>query len=243
YSEGVAKASIPHNVHIHTESKFTTEQLHELQPALRSSQKRPHAMTVVSPVKGMNFIMVELDSLEDLAKVTTSGVKPRAKLDEGWDTGFIGSYFYVVMPQVGQQPDTTGHQIRTRMIEGALEDAATGSAACGLCAYLSLEGRLNDRLFLITQGVEMGRKSEIGVAVTLTEDFGAIDKIELSGSAVKVMEGTVYYDWFIQSYPVHQRITIHAWATFIFLTPVVQYCYERAAQSEDNGALHSSMIQ
>ncbi|KAK0278462.1 hypothetical protein LTR35_009201 [Friedmanniomyces endolithicus] len=193
YSEGVAKASIPHNVHIHTESRFTTEQLYDLQPALASSQKRPHAMTVVSPVKGMNFIMVELDSLEDLAKVTTSGVKPRAKLDKGWDTGFVGSYFYVVM-QVGQQPDSKGHQIRTRMIEGPLEDAATGSAACGLCAYLAMEGRLKDVSFLITQGVEMGRKSEIGVAVTLTEDFGAIDKIELSGSAVKVMEGMVHYD-------------------------------------------------
>ncbi|KAK0945178.1 hypothetical protein LTR48_001205 [Friedmanniomyces endolithicus] len=187
YSDGVAKASIPHNVHIHTESRFTAEQLYEPQPAL-AHLKRPRAMTVVSPVRGMNFIMVELDSLEDLAKVTTSGVKPRAKLDKGWDTGFVGSYFYVVM-QVGQQPDMKGHQIRTRMIEGPLEDAATGSAACGLCAYLAMEGLLKDVSFLITQGVEMGRKSEIGVAVTLTEDFGAIDKIELSGSAVKVMEG------------------------------------------------------
>ncbi|KAK1055916.1 hypothetical protein LTR74_015289 [Friedmanniomyces endolithicus] len=192
YSEGVAKASIPHNVHIHTESKFTTEQLYELQPAL-ADLKRPLSMTVVSPVKGMNFIMIELDSLEDLAQVATSGVKPRAKLDAGWDTGFVGSYFYVVM-QVGQQPDSKGHPIRTRMIEGALEDAATGSAACGLCAYLAMEGRLKDVSFLVTQGVEMGRKSEIGVAVTLSEDSKAIDKIELSGSAVKVMEGTVHYD-------------------------------------------------
>ncbi|TKA77148.1 hypothetical protein B0A55_04106 [Friedmanniomyces simplex] len=193
YSEGVAKASIPHNIHIHTESKFTVEQLHEQQPAL-AHRKPPHAMNVVSPVKGMSFIMIELDSLEDLAEVKTSGVKPVARLDAGWDTGFLASYFYVVMPQVGQRPDPKGHPIRTRMIEGALEDPATGSAACGLCAYLTLEGRVDDRSFAITQGVEMGRESEIGVAVTLREDFKAVDKIELSGSAVKVMEGRVHYD-------------------------------------------------
>ncbi|KAK0287526.1 hypothetical protein LTR91_002980 [Friedmanniomyces endolithicus] len=192
YSNAVARASIPHNVHIHNEFKFTTEQLYELQPAL-ANLKKPHAITVVSPVKSMNFIMIELDSLEDLAQVTTSGVKPRAKLDAGWDTGFIGSYFYVVMPQDGQRPGPKRHSVRTRMIEGTLEDPATGSAACGLCAYLAMEGQLKNASFLITQGVEMGRRSEIGVAVTLT-DLGAIDKIELSGSAVKVMEGTVHYD-------------------------------------------------
>ncbi|KAK5725859.1 hypothetical protein LTR15_004049 [Elasticomyces elasticus] len=187
YNNGVARASIPHNVHVHTESRFTAEQLHQLQPAL--ADRKIHSIDVVSPVKGMNFICVELDNLEDLALVSVSGVKPTAKLDQDWNVGFSGSYFYVV-----QQTDAEGVQVRARMIEGALEDPATGSAACGLCAFLSLKGRSAGKPFVVTQGVEMGRKSDIGVTVTLTGDSKSVEKIELSGSAVKVMEGTVHYD-------------------------------------------------
>jgi len=39
------------------------------------------------------------------------------------------------------------------------------------------------------QGAEMGRRSEIGVQVTLKLD--SIDTIELSGTAVVVSEGTI----------------------------------------------------
>ena len=44
--------------------------------------------------------------------------------------------------------------------------------------------------FEITQAVEMGRQSDIGVVITLKESMDAVEGMELSGSSVKVMEGT-----------------------------------------------------
>ncbi|KAK3070635.1 hypothetical protein LTR53_010119 [Teratosphaeriaceae sp. CCFEE 6253] len=193
YSAGVAKASIPHNVHIHTEHKFTLEQLYTFQPALKAT-KPPHAMNIISPVRGMNFLCVELASLEDLALVKVTGIRPSAQLDTDWDVGFTASYFYVVMHQPGdRRPERL--DVRTRMIEGTMEDPATGSAACGLCALLATDGKHPDLAVSIVQGVEMGRRSEIGVDVRLMgPDWEAVETIHLSGSAVKVMEGTVEYD-------------------------------------------------
>jgi PhzF family phenazine biosynthesis protein len=76
------------------------------------------------------------------------------------------------------------------MISQRIEDPATGSAASDLAAYLSLvEGKPGQSLkYAITQGVEMGRRSEIKIEVVLKSESG-IDKIVLEGGAVRVMEG------------------------------------------------------
>ncbi|KAK4613319.1 hypothetical protein CLAFUW4_09461 [Fulvia fulva] len=190
FANGVATASIPHNVHIHTQYRFTVDQVHGLQPALKGPLRSEDAIAVVSPVKGMNFVTVELPDLESLAKVTSSA-KPAPKLDEadGWNVGFSGSYFYVVA-----EPglDTSHVKLQARMIEGSFEDPATGSAACALACYLALKRAQHRTItFEITQGLEMGRKSEIGVTVTLMENLKSVEKVELSGSAVKVMEGQI----------------------------------------------------
>ncbi|EME42235.1 hypothetical protein DOTSEDRAFT_73154 [Dothistroma septosporum NZE10] len=138
----------------------------------------------------MNFITVELPDLESLAKVTSSS-KPAPKLDEydGWNVGFSGSYFYV-LAEPGL--DTSKVNLQSRMIEGSFEDPATGSAACALTCYLALK-RAKHRMthFEITQGLEMGRRSEIGVTITLTKDLKSVERVELSGSAVKVTEGQI----------------------------------------------------
>jgi len=78
----------------------------------------------------------------------------------------------------------------------AEEDPATGSAASGLAAYLVLKeaaakGSQVDlhHDFLFVQGVEMGRRSDIGIRVTLNPNSEGIDSVEISGSSVKVAEG------------------------------------------------------
>lgn len=80
-------------------------------------------------------------------------------------------------------------QIRARMfapLDGIPEDAATGSAAAALVSYLGqLEGR--SQRFEITQGVEMGRPSQILAAVTVEQ--GTPVAVTIEGTAVKVMEG------------------------------------------------------
>jgi len=71
----------------------------------------------------------------------------------------------------------------------AYEDAATGSAAGALGAYLVKHGRLSAGHTLnILQGEEMGRPSHIEVEVTQS---GKKLVPRVSGAAVKVFEGTI----------------------------------------------------
>lgn len=142
---------------------------------------------IVSIVKGMTFVLVELDSLEALEVVGVAGQGVTISgLDEGWDKTFIGTYFFV---RTGK--DASGATtLRTRMIEGPLEDPATGSAASDLAAYLSMEECKPTEIlrFEIVQGVEMGRRSNISINVEMNSD-NSISKIFLEGGAVRVMEG------------------------------------------------------
>ena len=193
FTNGVAKAAIPHNVHLHAESAFSVGMLEALQPSLRGGGGVLR-IDVMSPVRGMNFVCVELESLEVLGSVACTGSRPTAKLDKEWDVGFVGALFYV---RTGEEDAEDGRKVvrvRSRMIEGVMEDPATGSAACALGALLSLRAKERRVVYEITQGVEMGRRSDIGMAVTLTEGLDEVETLELSGSSVRVMEGKVEYD-------------------------------------------------
>ncbi|CBY02037.1 similar to phenazine biosynthesis protein PhzF family [Plenodomus lingam JN3] len=185
-AKGTAKASIPHDV------SYRREEIFELQPQLAVAQqqnqihvKEDHA--IVSIVKGMTFILIELESMHALEMVSLTGRSVVVDgLDENWKDTFVGTYFFV---RTGKRAEGVS-TLRTRMIEGQLEDPATGSAASGLAAFLSLtEGNANEALkFHITQGVEMGRRSEIFIDVELASDR-SISKVYLEGGAVAVMEG------------------------------------------------------
>ncbi|KAH6331653.1 hypothetical protein HBI38_021660 [Parastagonospora nodorum] len=186
-----ARAAIPHDVHIHGK-RWGRQDLFKLQPRLaRGHEQRKFGIkddfAIVSIVKGMTFVLVELDNLEALEMVFVAGQGISISgLDEGWDKTFIGTYFFVRM---GKNAGGAT-MLRTRMIEGSLEDPATGSAASDLVAYLSLnEGGPSETLkFEIIQGVEMGRRSEIFIDVEMDSNK-SIAKIVLEGSAVRVMEG------------------------------------------------------
>jgi predicted PhzF superfamily epimerase YddE/YHI9 len=202
------KAAIPHDVfvssfsllvhlklttasHIHT-ARWSKNELFKLQPQISEAYDQGRTsigedFAIVSIVKGMTFVLVELANIEALELVTLAGQGLNVPgLDADWDKTFICTYFFV---RTGTSPDgvTT---LRTRMIEGPLEDPATGSAASGLAAYLSLkEGRSSATLrYRIVQGVEMGRRSEISIEVEMNGD-NSISRISLEGGAVRVMEG------------------------------------------------------
>lgn len=86
---------------------------------------------------------------------------------------------------------SSNHEIHARgMMPWELyEDAATGSAAGSLGAYLVKHGRFGAGHTLhITQGVEMGRPSHIEVEVTQS---GKKLTPRVSGAAVKVFEGVI----------------------------------------------------
>jgi PhzF family phenazine biosynthesis protein len=150
------------------------------------------ALPVVSIVKGMSFIMAKMRDLEALAR-QNKGFRENSYenldgLDEGWRVGLMATYCYVDLGV-----DESGiRQIRTRCLS-MREDPATGSAASALSCYLALQEAPSKQSirFIVTQGVEMGRKSVISVQVTKTSDGKAIEKVVLSGTAVKVMEGSL----------------------------------------------------
>lgn len=81
------------------------------------------------------------------------------------------------------------------MLESGIgEDAATGSAACTLACFLALQDgkQGNAYQYLIEQGVEMGRASEIHVIVTLGSMGRSVHSVVLAGRAVLVTQGTLH---------------------------------------------------
>lgn len=151
----------------------------------------------------MTQIHVELPSLEALAAVGPAAggksvpavdVTQGGYLDEGWGGhGLVVIYFYVR----DVADEVTGKEvIRTRMFLESEEDPATGSAASGLAAFLVLRdgagaaGQLH-RDFHVVQGVEMGRRSDIGLRVSLKSNGEGIESVELSGSSVKIAKGEI----------------------------------------------------
>ncbi|CAK4032166.1 related to epimerase, homolog [Lecanosticta acicola] len=176
YANGTASASIPHNFHLHTQHARNCEEVLNIQPALKTTLTSPVPIDLISPVKGMNFLAINLPTLDSLARVTTSATGPTSTPDDEWQAAFTGTYFYVHLPS---DPDTDTIRLQARMIAGPLEDPATGKYSH------------DDSLRKITQGLEIGRRSDIGVTVALNATRDAIERVVLRGEAVKVMEGIV----------------------------------------------------
>lgn len=201
-----AVASIPHSVHIH-QSRLTNSSVQSLCPSVGTRQPDdlldlwPHGsdgslseFPVVSIVKGMTFILISLPNVEDYLQKLQVGRQMRyaeaIALDEAWTPSFAAPYFYTILSEGKGQPT----KIRARMIEPQMgEDPATGSAACTLGCYLALQAGEGGRSyrFEIVQGVEMGRESKIGVEITLADSAKEVEQVLLSGTAVKITEGTL----------------------------------------------------
>lgn len=207
------KATIPHAVHVHSQTlggilgsedvKSETKGL--IQAALSDDAEIREAELsgpVVSIVRGMTFLLAKLPSLEHLAKVSTAKRldfnKVDGLLDKGeWEGGFVCRYYYVPTEEPTKDGETGRKEFkfRTRMVELGFEDPATGSAACTLASYLTVSGReVDGARFELTQGVEMGRRSEIEVETTAVKEDGEVKVkyLYLGGTAVVVMSGSLY---------------------------------------------------
>ncbi|KAL0474028.1 Diaminopimelate epimerase-like protein [Neurospora intermedia] len=214
-SEGRVKATIPHAVRVHRQTlggilngkggevkKETREMIYAAlseDPEIRQAELNG---PVVSIVRGMTFLLVKLPSLGHLAKVSTAKrldfSKVEGLLDKGeWERGFVSRYYYVPMKREKESENGRKEfKFRTRMVELGFEDPATGSAACTLASYLTVSGReMGGARFELTQGVEMGRQSEIEVETTAVEGENGEVKVKdlyLGGTAVVVTKGEIY---------------------------------------------------
>ncbi|CAH0052901.1 unnamed protein product [Clonostachys solani] len=187
---GTVQAAIPHSVHLHQAQlrslpSFSPGDLSAV-PEIREAELGAPIFNIVD---GLTFILVPLASLELLSQVTLSPFKfPLDRLiDAGFTHGFICRLYYVILEE---GPGKV--VLRSRMIEGTFEDPATGSASCALGSYLALHsGDKRDRTiqYEITQGVEMGRESNILVEVDLKNDV--VDQVRLAGTATQVMHGFI----------------------------------------------------
>lgn len=182
---GNVKAVIPQSFTLHDEVTFKS--------ALNGKDNQ-----TASLLPGLNFIFVELENLEALAKVKEGekengnlavAFEPERYLKGKWATGIIGTKYFVALGK----DDAGRERYRTRMF-AHVEDSGTGSACSALGCYLALRGGgIGERKFVFEQGVEMGRRNEIFVDVSVGElEDGKgkkIEKVVLSGGAVVVMEG------------------------------------------------------
>lgn len=205
----LATARIPHKINIHR-SSVHWKSIVEVQLALmeglkldghqsleawtRRANGSETTFPIVSIVDGMSFVLVDFPQVDDyLAKVRVGypSIDPSAtQLDEGWSSSVLAPYYYAILPAQEDQII----RVRTRMIMSNIgEDPATGSAAAALSSYLALQQGQSSHTYAyeIEQGVEMGRRSEIGVKVTLDESGKHVKEVLLSGTATPVMKGTL----------------------------------------------------
>jgi len=133
---------------------------------------------------GLPFAFAQLSGMEALraARPVTDAFQTCAQ------TYPVRDDFFSAMVYVRQ-----GDALFARMfapLSNIPEDPATGSASAALACYLAeLAGE--SKVFDITQGVEMGRPSSIGVKVTVSD--GKARSFVVSGQAVKVMEGRLCF--------------------------------------------------
>ena len=129
---------------------------------------RQDGVVAVSIVKGMAFALVKLASLDALSKAKPTGTHLNPAIvglggGEEDSVAFLGVYLYCVTEEKDVDHSIAKEiAIQSRMITGTLEDPATGSAASSLSSFLTLTSEAEGiHRFIITQGVKIGRKSEI----------------------------------------------------------------------------------
>jgi trans-2,3-dihydro-3-hydroxyanthranilate isomerase len=99
----------------------------------------------------------------------------------------------LVFTRETQSPDATIHARMFAPLMGVAEDAATGSAAGPLGAYLVRHGAVPVQpttRVVVEQGLEMGRPSRLTVEVSVAD--GEVRAVRVGGGVRLVAEGTLY---------------------------------------------------
>ncbi|KAJ5358051.1 hypothetical protein N7541_005209 [Penicillium brevicompactum] len=179
-SSGLLSASIPFECHLH-------------QTPIVSDMVVKGTAPIMSFVKGLSFVLAELSDVDRLASVSAGLLEDCLNvevMDDGWNCGLTGTKYFVDLGN-----DENGiKQLRTRMFV-SWEDPGTGSASSALACYLAL-GESKERgtgpfFYHIIQGVEMGRRNDMFVTVSRSEDGERITEVLLRGDSVLVSEGRI----------------------------------------------------
>lgn len=135
---------------------------------------------------GTAFAIVMLRSLDALQRLNV-----RQQESYAWLRERGARWFYVLAPGPNQNEDSTQRCFRARMQFNGGEDPATGSAAgCAVSYLVKRKLAPSDQRFLIRQGIEIGRPSEIFVAATALD--GNVTNVRVAGSTVLVAKGKLF---------------------------------------------------
>ncbi|GJD02306.1 phenazine biosynthesis PhzC/PhzF protein [Colletotrichum higginsianum] len=184
-------ALVPHNTYLHakTIASLNTESRVGLHPSPEIREAELGA-PIFSPVHGIAFALVSLPSLEQLSRVFVGSFEFNALelLGPTWSKSFMARSYYVITDST-TSGSVRNVKIRTRMI------ASGCAAACALTSYLALHKFEELELkYELTQGVEMGRQSDIFVTVKVSvneKGERSIKEIFLGGTARQIMKGTL----------------------------------------------------
>ena len=139
---------------------------------------------------GVPFLYVPIRSLEAIGRAAGTAELPNAISPTG---SHRNAYLFTL------EPPLSGAQAHVRMFApemGIAEDAATGAAAGPFGVYLLRHGRVTldehgEARLRLEQGVEMGRPSQITIAIAADGDKQARD-VRIGGESVVVAEGTLF---------------------------------------------------
>lgn len=135
---------------------------------------------------GLGHLMVPMPDLETLGRL-----RPNPALIESLlqDCGALGYFAFCLQTTA---PEAFAHARMFAPAAGVPEDPATGSAAGPLGAYLAAHGVLprERQSFVLEQGVEMGRPSQLWVEVT-RDATGMPTLLRVGGTTVPVIRGTI----------------------------------------------------
>ena len=136
----VAACAVPHNMHLHRE-RVAMEKVLNRQPQIQIvptyDKIKDKTFPVVSGVKGMTFVLVDLTDAPDVLSSLKASETPEYELDVEWAPSFQGALYYVRKDSMHQEGEPTIHAIQARMISQGSEDPGTGSACCALATYLA----------------------------------------------------------------------------------------------------------
>lgn len=187
-------AGVPHDLHRH-HTEASRQAILGTQPTFArypEVQHLPRSFPIVSLVKGVTYVLVDLTKQPSLFALVAAGPSPAVQLDDAWNPSFTGAMYYRCLGDHFENNIRTRH-LQVRMIAINLEDPACGSGCCTLGAYLTLqEGeKCGNTRFQFSQGSEIGRDSDIFLSLRLDENGTGVEKMVLSGAAAEVSHGEI----------------------------------------------------
>jgi predicted PhzF superfamily epimerase YddE/YHI9 len=184
--DNIALAKLPHNIHINS-VRVPYGQIDVTRPSSSSTTHTGSGFPIVSIMKGITFILADVADPAMLAATRFATNSIHVEMDVGWNGELNGIFYYAILPS----PDDEPIRLQANLTPAQAKDNTPGSAACALGCFLSIEAKQpSTRVrYWVTQGVDIGRKSEMEVIVLTDAEGSGVDELELCGRAVVVSLG------------------------------------------------------